>query len=463
MPPGAIAKEALRLLALDRLPPTPDNFRTAYYKASGEPAPVAAEPVRTQAVVKPRSASLTDDQSALSSRLHWMLIRAIKLGVQPTLSSHAGLQSDGDELLDKIERAKELAEFEALSAAFSALLYKCAGLADDAKERSTKLQRLVDLALANFLESQESEGTLAQEIRGISTAFTHAKEPEQLVAVERQLKNVLIRQGTTKKGLEDAKQAMRALMATFVERLKSMVSATGGYEQRLNTYATQIRASTDIASLGKLVQNIVEDTANVQLDITRAQQDMAAAQAQVHAAELRIAQLQAEVAKLGDLAKADPLTGALNRRGLDEAFTQSMSLAARQQLPLSVVLLDIDNFKRLNDSHGHQAGDQVLAIMTQTIAGSLRASDSVARIGGEEFVILMPATGADAAIEVVRRLQRSMTSTIFMFDQQQIFVTFSAGVALWDGHESASALLERADRALYRAKQAGKNRVEPAL
>jgi diguanylate cyclase len=187
---------------------------------------------------------------------------------------------------------------------------------------------------------------------------------------------------------------------------------------------------------------------------------MLTAQTRVQEAEQRIQELEVQVSKLGDLTRADPLTGILNRRGMDDAFQKSISLAARQKLPLCVALLDIDNFKKLNDTYGHKAGDQALTLVATTISSSLRASDSVARIGGEEFAILMPATPLDAAADVVRRLQRNLTNAIFLYENQQLFVTFSAGVVLWIDGEQPNAVLERADRALYRAKRAGKNRVE---
>jgi diguanylate cyclase len=453
--PAAAAKEALRILLSARLPPTPDNYRKAYFQACGEPdvPTVAVGPAR-------RSISLADDATALTSKLHWMLIRALKLGIQPHLPPNSSLRKGMTDLVGRVESAHDLANLEQISADFSSALYELSAIADENQERLTSLEKVATLALANLVESHDDGQPLSREIQAIVTSFAGMKDTRSLHSVERQLKDILLKQGAIKKGFEDTKNAMRALVATFVERLKSMVTSTGDYEIRLNDYAARIRQTTDISGLGKLIDSIISDTSGVQVTIANSREEMLDAQVRVQEAEQRIQDLEAQVTKLGELTRADPLTGILNRRGLDDAFQKSMSLAARQKLPLCVALLDIDNFKKLNDTYGHKAGDQALTLVATTITESLRASDSVARIGGEEFTILMPATPLDSAAEVVRRLQRNLTNAIFLYENQQLFVTFSAGVVLCEEGEQPNAALERADRALYRAKRAGKNRVE---
>ena len=120
--------------------------------------------------------------------------------------------------------------------------------------------------------------------------------------------------------------------------------------------------------------------------------------------------------------------------------------------------LDIDNFKRLNDSLGHAAGDQALVALAQHVRGSLRPGDGVARFGGEEFVVLLPATPVDEAQKVLTRLQRELSAALFMHEGREVFVTFSAGVTGYRPGEALELALERADEALYEAKRTGKNR-----
>jgi diguanylate cyclase len=134
----------------------------------------------------------------------------------------------------------------------------------------------------------------------------------------------------------------------------------------------------------------------------------------------------------------------------------------RTKSPLSVALLDIDNFKQVNDTLGHQGGDEALIHLTKVIKEALRPSDSVARYGGEEFLIIFPDTDMATAMEVVERLQRELTKKFFLHNNERKLITFSAGVALRADEEDQENLIGRADKAMYHAKQTGKNRVVPA-
>ncbi|MCB1996811.1 MAG: GGDEF domain-containing protein, partial [Rhodoferax sp.] len=158
-----------------------------------------------------------------------------------------------------------------------------------------------------------------------------------------------------------------------------------------------------------------------------------------------------------------------NRRGLQQAFETELVQMARSghaagaSAPaaaptLAVGLIDIDNFKKLNDSLGHAAGDVALKSLAAAVRDRLRPVDTVARFGGEEFVVLLPATPADEAQQVLTRLQRELTASLFMHDGREVFVTFSAGVTAWRSGETLDTALERADEALYEAKRTGKNR-----
>jgi diguanylate cyclase len=172
----------------------------------------------------------------------------------------------------------------------------------------------------------------------------------------------------------------------------------------------------------------------------------------------RVLELEGELRRLSEEVSTDALTQVANRRGLQAAFETEAAKLARDPAPLSVGLIDIDNFKKLNDTLGHAAGDLALQALAARVRDGLRPVDTVARFGGEEFVVLLPGIVVEEGQAVLTRLQRALTASLFMHDQREVFVTFSAGVTAWRSGEPLQAALERADEALYEAKRTGKNR-----
>jgi diguanylate cyclase len=175
--------------------------------------------------------------------------------------------------------------------------------------------------------------------------------------------------------------------------------------------------------------------------------------------EKELIELHKELDRVSSQARHDPLTGALNRKGMDEAMDREVANVQRKETPLSVALLDIDNFKKLNDTLGHATGDVALAHLTTVARECMRPQDTLARYGGEEFVILLPDTPLDKGVEAMTRLQRELTKKFFLAGTEKVLITFSAGVAELGAGEKGADAIKRADQAMYLAKRAGKNRV----
>jgi diguanylate cyclase (GGDEF)-like protein len=149
--------------------------------------------------------------------------------------------------------------------------------------------------------------------------------------------------------------------------------------------------------------------------------------------------------------RTDPLTGIKNRRGLDDAFAAQFALLSRYETPFSVAIFDIDNFKRINDEHGHLHGDRILQEFARLMSESVRETDVLARYGGEEFVVLMPETDLTGASVICERLRDKI--------ERELTITVSGGVTASSPDESQKTLLAHADLALYQAKSAGRNRI----
>ena len=175
------------------------------------------------------------------------------------------------------------------------------------------------------------------------------------------------------------------------------------------------------------------------------------------AAEMRIAELEKALAEASALACSDPLTGALNRRGFDQACQRELARARRSGTRLALAHIDLDDFKQLNDTLGHQAGDRVLVLLVEMLHRSMRPSDVLCRFGGEEFVLMLPVSAVEEAAAAVSRFLREFSARRIPGVGRAM--TFSAGVTLQGLDESLEQAIERADAATYEAKRAGKNRV----
>jgi diguanylate cyclase (GGDEF)-like protein len=161
-------------------------------------------------------------------------------------------------------------------------------------------------------------------------------------------------------------------------------------------------------------------------------------------------------------AHKDPLTGANNRGALDTSLTREIELARRHRTPLSLIVMDIDKFKAINDSYGHATGDEIIKSFSRVVGQVIRKTDMLFRYGGEEFVVLMSNTGRDGAQLLAERIRREIERMEIRLGKKTLPVTVSLGVASLTSNEDSQSLFQRADNALYQAKAAGRNCVRLA-
>ena len=345
-------------------------------------------------------------------------------------------------------------------AAWSALWRELLIHVENDHELAAGLKRLMGLLFLNIGELVGDEAWLSGQLAAMHNLMAGDLHAEVLLEAERGLRELAYRQGVLKGGLEEARSRLKDLVATFIDRVGEMSRSADGYHTRIGEYSEKISQARDISELGDVVGGLSADIGGLRDALRSNHAELVAARNQAEQAEKKVQELQQELTQVSNLVREDQLTGALNRRGMDEAFARELARTARLQAPLSIGMLDLDHFKKLNDSLGHQAGDEALRHLTRVVQDMLRPTDTLARYGGEEFLILLPNTDLDEAELVLKRIQRELTRRFFMHDNERVLITFSSGVAQLRPDEKQSELVARADAAMYAAKKLGRNRVE---
>lgn len=330
-------------------------------------------------------------------------------------------------------------------------------------ESGLKLQQAL-LKLLNML--MDSTGELLSEDQWIGVQISKLRETiskpldHQVIAqAEHYLEEITQRQEIIGRSLSEAKVTLKQMVTSLITNIEELTDTTGEYQNKLEQYSEKISNTDDIKELNQLLVLIMEETSQMQKSTLNYRNDFLAARAEVSLAQNKINQLETELHEMGEKVHEDHLTGILNRRGLDNAFDRETSRSLRHQVPLCFALLDIDNFKLLNDTHGHQVGDDALVYLVESIKETTRPEDIVSRYGGEEFVILLPNTNLEEAVHILSRIRRNLTKKFFLHENKRLLITFSAGVAQLQPGESQESIFKRADEALYRAKRGGKNQI----
>lgn len=422
----------------------------------------AAAPARVESAPREPASAAEIPKDDIPGALRAMLALTIQTGVAPRISQFPDLRDEALLIADQAREARDPSSIQGIAKRLKQFWIKLELRNDSDAQVLDGLVRLLRLLVDNISELLLDDKWLSGQIAVVQDIISRPLDSRVLYDAERSFKEVIFKQGNLKQSLMEAKDTIKNMMATFIDRMAEMSASTGEYHNKIEQYATEISQTEDINQLNFILGNLMKDTRGMQLDMMRSRDELEAAQKQVKEAEAKVLQLEVELDQISDLVREDHLTGTLNRRGMDDAFARELSRADRLKLPLCVSLLDIDHFKRLNDTYGHDAGDEALVHLVRVVKEALRPSDVIARFGGEEFVIILPDTGLDEGVTAMTRVQRHLTKNFFMHDNQRLLITFSAGVSLRGPGETAESMITRADRALYQAKEAGRNRVVAA-
>jgi diguanylate cyclase len=514
--PAEIAREAFRRLASRRIAPTPQAYSEIYREIAGVDEPLAAaaaaadelpdhgaETVLTDFASKlteapgeladfgrrfTRALKLRDwdgygmnltqliekhfrkgtpielaaapvTEGAEAKLLRELLSRTLTFAVASLLAGTPALVAESEALGAAIKVAYTEEQLNDIALRLKQLCYQIEIKSGDVAEQQELLLRLFKLLLENVSELLDDDSWLRGQIEAVQNLIAGPIDHRALEDATRSLKEVIYKQSQLKHSLSDVKLTVKNMMMTFIDRLGQVAASTGDFHEKIGGYSDKISRSDNIGELNQILDDVLRETRIVQTEALKSRDKMVLARQEVQDAELRIHTLEAKLQHMSELVREDQLTGSLNRRGLDDVFERETARADRRGTPLCIAMLDLDNFKRLNDTYGHLAGDAALKHLVKIVKDTLRSMDVIARFGGEEFLILMPETTVEAASNTMSRLQRELTKHFFLHDNEKVLITFSAGVALRKPNEDQATLVKRADKAMYTAKQTGKNRV----
>ena len=419
---------------------------------------VASASEETPAEIAPFSPS-TVALPDLLPELRTLFAFTLETAIATQLMESPQLSTDAKALAVDIRTAASPAQMQEFLVRLKRFAFKLELLAEDQTELRHSLLNLLRLLVGNITELVLDDHWLHGQIEVVRDIIDKPLSQRALDDAERRLKEVLFKQSQLKASLSEARDAIKQMLAGFVDHLADFAEATSDYHDKIEICAGKISSSNDISELENVLGEVMRETRTIQINAQRSRDELRSTQQKVQESEARIKELELELEATSDLVRHDQLTGALNRLGLEEIFNKEAARATRHDTVLCIALLDIDNFKTLNDSLGHQVGDEALIHLAAVCRDTLRPQDTVARYGGEEFIILLPEASLDAAVVALTRLQRELTKKFFLHANEKILITFSAGVTQMAPDDSQTTVIKRADEAMYKAKQSGKNRV----
>ena len=394
--------------------------------------------------------------------LQQLIVRLLDDTLSIVLVDSPDLARESAGIAAAVGAARSAEELGGLAERLKKLSYRAHFVAEDQAELKSALLHLVRLIIENISELVVDDKWLVGQISMVRELVNQPLNLRRLDDVERRMKDVIVKQSSLKKNLNEAKDRLKSMLATFVDRLSDFSETTSGYHDKIEKCAERISQANDITELSDVLDEVMRETRTVQINAARSRDELTIMRGRVNDAEREVVRLQNELAQASDLIRHDPLTGTLNRKGMDEALESEIARLRRQGGSLSLAMLDIDNFKKLNDNLGHSVGDAALVHLARVTRETIRPQDTLARYGGEEFAILLPNTPMDDAVSAMVRVQRELTRRFFLHNNEKILITFSCGIAELRDEEAPYDALKRADEAMYMAKRAGKNRVIPA-
>jgi len=272
-------------------------------------------------------------------------------------------------------------------------------------------------------------------------------EPAEIEAAEVSL--------TTEQKLDNSRELVdlvRTLITAVTEKTSHLAEDLGQKSRDMQESIVALEQAEEKQEISNLLKIILATTHTIQNTVEDAHREISSSQRTLE-------EMRRELHEAKQQVLLDPLTGARNRFGMDASVGQEMARSRRNGSKFTLAMIDIDHFKKINDQHGHEVGDQALVYFSRLSHSVLRESDTLYRYGGEEFLMTLPDTDIQGALFMFDRLRQILIKSPLVQGSKKIRMTFSGGVAGMRDEDDAHGLLARADQALYQAKQQGRDRV----
>lgn len=325
------------------------------------------------------------------------------------------------------------------------------------------MKSLVTLSMREVESVSDQDETLRDLFEKTRIKLESLSTLEDLDDFSRQLKNLFFQKTLIQGVIEQERDELKNIILIMAGTLTSFLDIGGEFDSNLDDYAKKLQVVKDIHEIQTVRDLLLKETMSLKEHTSRMINEVHQANQRVETANQKIEKLKQQMEKIKQKISIDPLTRVDNRRAFDAKIKQEFASFKRYGSKSSMIMIDIDHFKMVNDTYGHRTGDGVLRVVAGIIKKEIRDIDSLARYGGEEFAVILPHTVLAPALEVAERLRAKVEESHFSYKGKHFSVTISLGVGEILEDDTLENFIQRVDAALYAAKDAGRNQVKESL
>lgn len=327
-----------------------------------------------------------------------------------------------------------------------------AGGNDAAKQFNERVSRLLVVCLDGICQLIPQKESLYSALKNLGDVVRKATRPKPLSGVGKDIEDFFKRQVLEASFVKTKNETVKAIVHDLTGTIQQVMSTTGDFDQKMEVSLDEIQSASTIEDILALKEGIIEE-------IGKVRDSSNSIKTELHEYKKTTQSLSSKLEQTEAKALVDSLTNVLNRSAYNMKISQMIREFSQSKEFFCLLVLDIDHFKKFNDTYGHKAGDRVLRTVAASVQDSLRASDLVFRYGGEEFVVILNCIQEDIAFKLAEKIRKGVEKEYYVDKDKKLQVTISLGIACVKGGESEVELFERADKAMYAAKRNGRNQV----